>query len=134
MSLSLSLLLSFSSLPLSHSHTHMTHARTHTRTHTETIIGSRMSLLSLLTDFKLEPHPHYVQVWINHSCVSPVHTVHVHSIIASEASFLVCSMHGFSICLYIYISGRTSCRKCSKCFSPDACILLVILLSDIQLL
>ena len=31
-------------------------------------------------------------------------------IIASEASFLVCSMHGFSI------SGRTSCRKCSKCF------------------
>ena len=30
--------------------------------------------------------------------------------IASEASFLVCSMHGFSI------SGRTSCRKCSKCF------------------
>ena len=34
------------------------------------------------------------------------------TIIASEASFLVCSMHGFSI---IYIS-RTSCRKCSKCF------------------
>ena len=35
-------------------------------------------------------------------------------IIASEASFLVCSTHGFSI--YISVSGRTSCRKCSKCF------------------
>ena len=34
----------------------------------------------------------------------------VEFLIASEASFLVCSMHGFSI------SGRTSCRKCSKCF------------------
>ena len=44
-------------------------------------------------------------------------------IIASEASFLVCSMHGFSIYIYIYIyiyiSGRTSCRKCSKCFYVD---------------
>ena len=41
-----------------------------------------------------------------------------HIIIASEASFLVCSMRGFSIYIYvyIYISGRTSCRKCSKCF------------------
>ena len=30
-------------------------------------------------------------------------------LIASEASFLVCSMARI-----IYISGRTSCRKCSK--------------------
>ena len=46
-------------------------------------------------------------------------------VIASEASFLVCSMARiFSIYIYIYIyniiglyiSGRTSCRKCSKCF------------------
>ena len=43
-------------------------------------------------------------------------------VIASEASFLVCSMRGFFIYIYIYIyiclyiSGRTSCRKCSKCF------------------
>ena len=39
-------------------------------------------------------------------------------IIASEASFLVCSMARISIYIYIclYISGRTSCRKCSKCF------------------
>ena len=36
-------------------------------------------------------------------------------IIASEASFLVCSMARI---IYIYngISGHTSCRKCSKCF------------------
>ena len=40
-------------------------------------------------------------------------------VIASEASFLVCSMARiFSLYIYIglYISGRTSCRKCSKCF------------------
>ena len=41
-------------------------------------------------------------------------------LIASEASFLVCSMARISIYIYIYIclyiSGRTSCRKCSKCF------------------
>ena len=37
--------------------------------------------------------------------------------IASEASFLVCSMARiFSIYIGLYISGRTSCRKCSKCF------------------
>ena len=36
-------------------------------------------------------------------------------IIASEASFLVCSKARI-FSLYIYISGRTSCRKCSKCF------------------
>ena len=39
-------------------------------------------------------------------------------VIASEASFLVCSMRGFSI--YIYISGRTSCRKCSKPRTPSS--------------
>ena len=43
---------------------------------------------------------------------APVRALHV--LVASEASFLVCSMHGFSI--YISVSGRTSCRKCSKCF------------------
>ena len=39
-------------------------------------------------------------------------------LIASEASFLVCSMTRIFLytCIYIYISGRTSCRKCSKCF------------------
>ena len=38
-------------------------------------------------------------------------------IIAIEASFLVCSMARiFYIYIYMYISGRTSCRKCSKCF------------------
>ena len=39
-------------------------------------------------------------------------------LIASEASFLVCSMRVFSLYIYIclYISGRMSCRKCSKCF------------------
>ena len=40
-------------------------------------------------------------------------------LIASEASFLVSSMaHIFSISIYNYryISGRTSCRKCSKYF------------------
>ena len=38
-------------------------------------------------------------------------------IIASEASFLVCSMPRFSLYIYIiYISGRTLYGKCSKCF------------------
>ena len=49
---------------------------------------------------------------------NPLLAIHVNGssdiIIASEASFLVCSTHGFSI--YISVSGRTSCRKCSKCF------------------
>ena len=36
-------------------------------------------------------------------------------LIASEASFLVCSMARI-FCIIFIISGRTSCRKCSKCF------------------
>ena len=36
-------------------------------------------------------------------------------VIASEASFLVSSMADF-LYNYISVSGRTSCRKCSKCF------------------
>ena len=37
-------------------------------------------------------------------------------IIASEASFLVCSMVRifYIFIIYNYVSGRTSCRKCSK--------------------
>ena len=45
---------------------------------------------------------------IKHYCI-------LYRVIASEASFLVCSMHGFSII------SRTSCRKCSK-INVSTCI------------
>ena len=63
------------------------------------------------------------QPCISDQCLPVCTIVHYYTLhyglIASEASFLVCSMARiFSIYIYIglYISGRTSCRKCSKCF------------------
>ena len=53
-----------------------------------------------------------------HSTSPPV----IHHIIASEASFLVCSMAlNFAKYIYryiyIYVSGLILCHKCSKCFN-----------------
>ena len=63
----------------------------------------------------IEPHMQYrrnpltLKNWTSvHACCE------LAQLIVSKASFLVCSMA--RIFLYIYISGRTSCRKCSKCF------------------
>ena len=70
-----------------------------------------ISLLSLILTCK-----RYVKCCIIASKVSSSCEINAHMsvFIESEASFLVCSMHGFSI--NIYVSGRTSCCKCSKCF------------------